>query len=182
MELPIGGTVSPVNALALLIDFLAIASSTPAEPRNLQRDAEDLDGSDTLKVLKLAREIGSRLAGNNAESLGLHPAVYFYNERGVYTRHLFLGMARLVAERVRNNDPHFFKKFTRVRKQLEEFLMTNKSLIGRAFANVNRDARGLRVRDMLETLIKRFDKGEKFTTEDVFASIGLGGQSRTFAS
>jgi Protein of unknown function DUF262 len=176
VELPIGGTVSPVNALGLLVDFLTIASTTQAQPRHIEKDKPDTDGSDTLRVLKLSREIGSRLAGNNAESLGLHPAVYFYNERGVYTRHLFLGMARLIAERVRGNDANFFKKFTGVRKGLEQYLIVNKSLIGQAFANVNRDARVLRVRDMLVNLINRLDKRETFTPEDVFAAIHLGGR------
>lgn len=176
VELPIGGTVSPVNALALLVDFLTISSSTQSSPRNIEKDVPDVDGSDCIKVLKLSREIGSRLAGNNAESLGLHPAVFFYNERGVYTRHLFLGMVRLIAERVRNNDSAFFKKFTRVRKKLETFLITNKSLLTQAFANVNRDARVLRVRDLLDELIKRLDQKSKFTTEDILASIGLGGR------
>lgn len=176
IELPIGGTVSPVNALALLIDFLTIASGTQAQARNIAKDPPDTDGSDTIKVLKLSMDIGGRLAGNNGESLGLHPAVYFYNERGVYTRHLFLGMCRLIAEAVRNNDSNFFKKFTKVRKDLEEWLIENKSLIGQAFANVNRDARVFRVRDMLATLIARFNKGGAFTVEDVFASIGLEGR------
>jgi hypothetical protein len=176
VELPIGGTVSPVNALELLVDFLTIASTTQAAPRNIWKDNPDADGSDTLKVLKLAREIGARLAGNNAESLGLHPAVYFYNERGVYTRHLFLGLVRLIAERVRNNDSAFFKKFTSVRSELERFLIENKSLIGQAFANVNRNARVTRVRDMLDTLITLLNSDKKFTTAHVFSSIGLGGK------
>jgi hypothetical protein len=171
VELPIGGTVSPVNALSLLIDFLTIASSTQSEPRNIGKDKPDIDGSDTLKVLRMSRQIGARLAGNNAESLGLHPAVYFYNERGVYARHLFLGMTRLIAERVRNNDSQFFKKLTRVRKKLEEFLMENKSLIGQAFANVNREARVARVRDMLANLIDSFNKGEKFTTRTFLPAL-----------
>jgi HNH endonuclease len=126
--------------------------------------------------LKLSREIGGRLAGDNPESLGLHPAVYFYNERGVHTRHLFLGMVRLIAERVRNNDSGFFKKFTRVRAKLETFLIDNKSLLTQAFANINRDARVLRVRDLLDALIKKLDRREKFVTEDLFATIGISGR------
>jgi hypothetical protein len=176
IELPIGGTVSPVNALALLVDFLTISSATQSKPRNIDTDAEDPDGSDTLRVLKLSREIGGRLAGDNPESLGLHPAVYFYNERGVHTRHLFLGMVRLIAERVRNNDSGFFKKFTRVRAKLETFLIDNKSLLTQAFANINRDARVLRVRDLLDALIKKLDRREKFVTEDLFATIGISGR------
>jgi hypothetical protein len=176
VELPIGGTVAPVNALALLVDFLQIAASTQAQTRNIDTDPEDLDGSDTLKVFKVARQIGSRIAGDNPESLGLHPAVYFYNERGVHTRHLFLGVVRLISERVRNNDGSFFKKFTAVRERLESFLIENKSLITQAFTNVNRDARVLRVRDLLDMLIKKFDKRQEFTTEELFASIGLSGR------
>jgi hypothetical protein len=176
VELPIGGTVSPVNALGLLVDFLTLSSTTQAQPRNIEKDAPDVDGSDTLKVLKLSREIGSRLAGNNVESLGLHPAVYFYNERGVYTRHLFLGMALLISERVRNNDGEFFKKFTRVRGELEKFLIANKSLITQALANVNRDARVLRVRDLLAALIKQLNAKSDIKTEELFAGIGLEGR------
>lgn len=176
IELPIGGSVSPVNALALLVDFLTISSSAPTKPRGIESDLEDADGGDTIKVLKLAREIGARLAGDNPESLGLHPAVYFYNERGVHTRHLFLGMVRLITERVRNNDSAFFKKFTSVRAKLEEILIENKSLLTQAFANVNRDARVIRVRDLLDALIRKLAKKESFTTEELFATIGLSGR------
>jgi hypothetical protein len=176
IELPMGGTVSPVNALALLVDFLTISSSTQAKPRSIESDPEDTDGTDTLKVLKLSREIGARLAGDNPESLGLHPAVYFYNERGVHTRHLFLGIVRLIAERVRNNDSGFFKKFTSVRGRLEKFLIDNKSLLTQAFANVNRDSRVIRVRDLLDVIIKKLDKKERFTMEELFATIGLSGR------
>lgn len=176
VELPIGGTVAPVNALALLVDFLEISGSTQTAPRNIDQDEEDADGSDTIKLFKLSKRIAARLAGDNAESLGLHPAVYFYNERGVHTRHLFLGMVTLIAEKVKNNDSAFFKKFTRVRSKLESFLIENKSLITQAFTNVNRDARVLRVRDLLEALIQKLDKSEKFKTEQLFASIGLSGR------
>jgi hypothetical protein len=176
IELPLGGTVAPVNALALLVDFLEITSSTQAQTRNIESDAEDGDGTDTIKMFKLSRKVGSRLAGNNPESLGLHPAVYFYNERGVHTRHLFLGMVRLITEKLRNNDPTFFKKFTRVRAKLEKYLIDNKSLITQAFANVNRDARVVRVHALLDELIKRLDRNEKISTSKLFGSIGLSGR------
>jgi hypothetical protein len=176
VELPIGGTVAPVDALALLIDFLQIASSTQSQTREIETDPEDSDGSDTLKVFGLAKKIGARIAGDNAESLGLHPAVYFYNERGVHTRHLFLGVVKLISERVQNNDSGFFQKFTSVRERLESFLIENKSLITQAFTNVNREARILRVRDLLDALVKKFHKKEKFTVEELFASIGLRGR------
>ena len=91
---------------------------------------EDVDGSSTLNVLARSYAITKRIAGNSPESLGLHPIVYFYNERGKHSRFLFLGMVMLIAERVRNNDDAFFQKFTRARKVLENFLIEYKSLIG----------------------------------------------------
>jgi hypothetical protein len=60
VELPIGGAVSPVNALALLVDFLTIASSTQAQLRAIDKDKPDVDGSDTNKVLKASRAIVAR--------------------------------------------------------------------------------------------------------------------------
>jgi hypothetical protein len=78
------------------------------------------------------------MTGNNAGSLGLHPAVYFYNERGKYSRFLFLGMAMLIAEKLRNNDDGYFKKFILARKSMEKFLIDNKSLIGIVLQNLGK--------------------------------------------
>ncbi|MBI5119480.1 MAG: DUF262 domain-containing protein [Rhodospirillales bacterium] len=176
LDLPLGGPVSPHNALSLLIDFLEICASTQSKTREIEADPEDVDGSDTLTVLKYAKEIASRLTGNGAASLGLHPAVYFYNEHGVHARHLFLGTVRLIAERVRNNDDAFFKNFSQVRAGLEEFLITNKPLISQMFANVNREARVTKVRDMLVALIKQLTSRKEISTEDLLASIGFTGR------
>lgn len=179
LELPLGGSVSPVNALHLLIDFLASASSPQNSVRTISSGSDDETGDATIEVLILAKEVAGRIVGNASASLGLHPAVYFYNERGAYSRHFFLGMVKLITERVRNNDDGFFKKFTLVRRELEEFLISNKSLINQAFANVNRDARVVRVRDMLAALIEDLTAKKEPTFESILAVMGLTG--RVFA-
>ena len=176
LDLPIGGSVSPVNALSLLIDFLSIASSPQQGMRTIIADKDDPNGEETVEVLKLAEEVAKRISGNSPGSLGLHPAIYFYNERGVFARHLFLGMVRLITERVRNNDDGFFKKFTTVRARLESFLIENKSLLTQAFTNINRDARVVRVRDLLAFLIDAFSNAKKVTLEQVLESVGLKGR------
>src|SRR4029077_4771044 len=141
LDLPIGGSVSPVDAQALLVDFLAIASARRATPRVLNNEQNDEDGTETLNILAWSKAVASRMTGNQPESLGLHPAVYFYNERGVHARHLFLGVVTLIAEKLRNNDGTFFKKFTSVRRDVEKNLMTHKALITQLFANVNQRTR-----------------------------------------
>lgn len=176
LELPLGGSVSPVNALALLIDFLSIASSPQGGTRNISSDKDDDDGSATIAVLSLAKDVARRIAGNGGASLGLHPAVYFYNDRGVHTRHLFLGLVKLITEKVRNNDSSFFKKFTSVRSLLEEFLIANKSIITQAFNVFNREARIVRVHDLFQKLIDKLYNKDPFTLEQLFAAIGLEGR------
>jgi hypothetical protein len=176
LDLPLGGSVSPVNALAILVDFISIASSPQNGLRHIANDQEDLDGDETVKALNLAKDVARRFVGNDSASLGLHPAVYFYNERGVHSRHLFLGMVRLLTEKVRNNDSKFFRTFTGVREKLEAFLITNKSTISRAFAYTNREARVTRVRDLLAFLITRLSENGEPTIENVFQAIGLQGR------
>ncbi len=176
LDLPLGGSVSPVDALELLIDFLLIASAPQVGVRVIGNDNDDLDGSDSIDVLTKARKVASWIVGNDSASLGLHPAVYFYNERGAYSRHLFLGMVNLIAEKLKNNDTTFFRKFTEVRGKLEEFLVANKSLLTQAFANTNREARVVRVHSLLGKLVDNFTNGNSLSIEELFAAIGLKGR------
>jgi Protein of unknown function DUF262 len=177
LEVPVGGSVSPVDALALLIEFLAISGTRDPKGKSITDYADDTTGDETIKVLENSLEIVGRITGNSPESLGLHPAVYFYNERGKYNRFLFLGMAQLLTERIRNNDSEFFKKFTRVRPELEAFLMNNKSLIGIILQNMGKTQRVPKMKDMFEFTINRFDAGgREITPEDFMAHLGLRGR------
>lgn len=175
LDLPLGGPVSPVDALALLIDFLAIASSKSATTRNIRTDPEDADGSGTVEVLQSSQTVAERISGNDSPSLGLHPAVYFYNDRGVYQRHLFLGVTRLITDKIRNNDDSWFRRFTKVRGKLEKYLIDNKTIINQIFANVNREARVLKVRDMMNALVTTLSATQSFGNAELFASIGFSG-------
>ena len=80
----------------------------------------------------------NRITGNTKGSLGLHPAVYFYNERGKYSRFLFLGMTALITEKIRDNNSSFFKLFTSSRQRVEALLIENKFLIGLALQNMSK--------------------------------------------
>lgn len=175
IDLPLGGSVSPVDALALLIDFLEISSSRTGKSRNIEVDVPDEDGTDTIKVLRYAKEIAGRITGKSPESLGLHPAVYFYNERGIHNRHLFLGMASLITSKVMNNDGQFFKNFASVRQKLEDYLIKNKHIITLTFSNINRNTRVVRARDILNSLVNILIKNGAVTTEELLESIGYKG-------
>jgi len=176
LELPLGGSVSPVDALALLIDFLSIAGTREEDGKTIDKYPDDDSGGETVQVLKNALQTLNRIAGNNPASLGLHPAVYFYNEKGKYSRFLFLGMAALIQHKLRNNDSYFFKKFTGARKELEQFLIENKSLIGLILQNLSKRQRVPKVRDLFEFLVDELQAHKTVTVEDAIKHLGIRGR------
>jgi hypothetical protein len=153
LDIPLGCSVSPVDALALLIEFLIITGTKSVNGKALSEYVDDKTGDATVEVLENSLNVLERITGNEAKSLGLHPVVYFYNEKGKYSRFLFLGMTLLITERIRNNDDNFFRKFTVARKELEGFLMDNKSLIGILLQNVNKNQRVAKMKDLLSYVI-----------------------------
>lgn len=177
LDVPLAGSVSPVDALALLIDFLTVAAAK--EQRELgaiEKYEDDLDGSATVEVLKKCLRIADRITGQTPGSLGLHPAVYFYNEKGKHSRFLFLGMASLIADKVNNNDDGWFKKFTSARRELEKFLMDNKSLIGLLLQNMSRAQRLSKTRDLFAYLVREINGGTVPPPEAVINHLGIKGQ------
>ncbi len=177
LELPLGGSVSPVDALGLLIDFLSISGTRDKDGKAIDKYPDDeLSGCETVKVLKNALEVINRIAGNNAASLGLHPAVYFYNERGKYSRFMFLGMAAVIQDKLRNNNSAFFKKFTTARKSLEQFLIENKSLIGLILQNLSKSQRVPKVRDLFEFLVNKLQNHAAVTIEETIGHLGIRGR------
>ncbi|MDQ6867844.1 MAG: HNH endonuclease [Pseudomonadota bacterium] len=173
LDVPLGGSVSPVEALGLLIEYLIIAGTKQtggAKP--IDKYDDDGIGDETTEILNRALVIVSRMTGNTAGSMGLHPAVYFYNERGKYSRFLFLGMASLIAEKLRNNDDDYFKKFTRARKNMELFLIDNKSLIGSLTQNMAKGNRISKMRDLFAFLVAESDV-KVVHIEDVITHLGV---------
>lgn len=177
LDVPLAGSVSPVDALALLIDFLTVAAATDQKDIDAIADyADDTDGSETVTILKRCFRIANRITGDSAGSLGLHPAVYFYNEKGKHSRFLFLGMGSLITDKVNNSDDGWFKKFTKARKKLEQFLVDNKSLVSILPQNMSRAQRVPKMRDFFAFLITEINGGKTPSPEDVIAHLGIKGQ------
>lgn len=173
LDVPLGGSVSPVDALGLLIEYLTIAGMKSGQPiKSIEKYTDDVTGDETIDILKGALSIAQRMTGNSGASLGLHPAVYFYNERGKYSRFLFLGMTYLIAEKLRNNNDNYFKKLTLSRKNMESFLMDNKSLLGIVLQNLSKGSRIVKMRDLFTFLIdESTDKIVK--PESAISHLGL---------
>jgi hypothetical protein len=176
LELPLGGSVSPVDALALLVEFLTIAGTRDQEGKSIDGYLDDVTGEKTIAVLKNSSQVLSRISGNSPGSLGLHPAVYFYNERGKYSRFLFLGMVAVIQEKIRNNNAQWFRQFTGVRQRIEAFLVANKSLIGMLLQNLAKGQRVTKIRDLINYLVQQFVDGVDPTIEAAIAHLGLSGR------
>lgn len=175
LDLPVGGTVSPVDALKTLIDLFVIVEGSTDTKNTIKKLADDSDGSETLALLKKSLKVANRISGNSHGSLGSHPAVYFYNERGKHSRFLFLGVFRAVAEAVRNNDKHWFKKFTQKRKEIERTFIERKSLINQGLANVSSLQRVDRVCRLLKALVVHFQTETEVSDTFVLEKLGLKG-------
>jgi hypothetical protein len=176
LEVPYGGSVSPVDALSLLIELLTIAGNRGSEIVTIDKWNDDNSGDATTAVMTRSLDVINRITGNSSCSLGLHPAVYFYNERGKYSRFLFLGVALLISEKIKNNDGGFFKKFTSARRSLEVFLVENKMIITFALQNMSKSQRVPKMRDLFQYLVDASGNGEVATAESAVAKLGLRGR------
>jgi hypothetical protein len=188
LDLPLAGTVSPVDALSVLVELLTITTGeeeiVPARRgakervrlKSIGSYPDDPTGDATIAVLGNAFDVLSRITGNSPGSLGLHPAVYFYNERGKHSRFLFLGMALLIAEKIQRNDGTFFKKFTQARSSVENFLIENKSLISTLLTNMSKGRRVANTKDLLSFLVAQLSADRSVTPEQAMAHLGLPGR------
>jgi len=177
LELPLGGSVSPVDSLALLIEFLDIAGTRVQGGKSIAAYDDDSTGEQTVAVLKNSYQVLNRISGNSPGSLGLHPAVYFYNERGKYSRFLFLGMIAVIQDKIRNNNSQWFRDFTDARARLETFLVSNKSVIGMLLQNLAKGHRVIKIRDLIEFLVSELKNPvNNVTIEAGIAKLGLSGR------
>jgi hypothetical protein len=175
LDLPIGGTASPVDALKTLVDAFSLVDGASDSKKKLAELKDDVDGTETLSLLKRSKRIADRISGNSPGSLGLHPAVYFYTERGKHSRFLFLGVVKVISEMVRDNNKEWFKSFTLVRSKLEEILVNRKSLINQGLANVNSSQRIDRISDLLKFLVKELEASNKIDDVIILEALGLKG-------
>jgi hypothetical protein len=173
LDVPLGGSVSPVGALALLIDFLAIAGRPQAAARPISAYDDDPDGAETINLLNRVLKVARRITTNSPGSLGLHPAVYYYSAQGKHSRFLMLGITNVISNAVINNNDGFFFSFTSIRKKLEKFLIENKGLIGLIIQNIDSKVRLAKTSEMFSYLVEASKRDAPLSVEGVLKNIGV---------
>lgn len=175
LDLPLGGTSSPVDALKMLIDLMAVVDGSDDPEKAIRDQSVDDHGEGTIDALKSLKSTVKRVTGNGPSSLGLHPAVYFYTERGKHSRFLFLGVFKCFSQKMKNNDKAWFRKFTSVRKDLERILVDRKSLLNQGLANVNARQRIERVSKLLDGMVQGLSEGKEVGDAQMLHFLGLSG-------
>lgn len=174
LQLPLGGSGSNLDALALLIRLLSITEGTQQNRKPRINDSpHDETGELTLLALKNCISIVERITGNSAGSLGLHPAVYFYSDRGTYLPDFLLGIAYLIKGKILNGDDLFFKRFTRNRSTIEQFLVDNKAILSQVMLQVSSRSRTERLSDIIDYMVREAENG--LTIEGVADAAKLKG-------
>lgn len=119
LNLPAGGSVYASPTLRMVYDFVILSVGTVT-------DDDDLTGGRTVEFLKRTKRAAQLVLSNSANSLGLHPAVYFYSWTGKQQPILFLTMAGIVIDLDRQ---HKLDAFVERRARLEQFIIGYRTLL-----------------------------------------------------
>jgi Protein of unknown function DUF262/HNH endonuclease len=120
LDLPLAGKWYSAQALPLIWDFIRIVN--PID----EIDADDTDGSFTLKFLGNCKRVAERINSDHPSSLGLHPIVYLYSESGRHKPASFYAIIDLILDFEENDK---YVDFIRVRRDFETLLLENDYII-----------------------------------------------------
>jgi hypothetical protein len=134
----------------MVYDFINLCVGVPSPE-------DDEDGRRTIEYLKRCRRVMRLLLSNDASSLGLHPAVYFYSWTGKQQPILFLVVASLIVDLERKRK---LPSFIQCRERFENFLMGNRSLINQIIRKFGTKSSGtVHLREFYEKILAVFEEG-----------------------
>lgn len=177
LDLPLGGPKAVRLALESLIEMGLIAvRKQDGSPKRVEDTDNDVDGSQTIRVLNRLLRLVKRVTGNDSGSLGLHPAVFFYGPTGRHSGPMFMGTMALIAKKLESNDKSFFNRFTTARSRLEEGLIINKELIALIVQKPISTKRAEMYARFLDELISHILEGNEITESSLVKLSGLEGK------
>ncbi|HEY8748455.1 MAG TPA: DUF262 domain-containing protein [Tepidisphaeraceae bacterium] len=171
LDLPIAGQAYSANAFKMIFDLVNMVNEvTPSmwdeTPRKRskgvqQRLENDQDGQQTASFLKRVKRAASLISGNEPQSLGLHPVVYFYGATGRFQPISFLATVKFVRELEERKQ---LDKFTQVRRDFEEFLISHKHFVSTLGHSLGGRTRSLEpLVSMFRTILEELSTGKSAT-------------------
>ena len=152
LDLPLAGKGYSSRTLPLIFDLVKLSNNV------IDKDIEnDESGSDTVKNLKNTLRIIRRFTTTHPSSLGLHPAVYFYSDKGRYQPTAFMAWVELVKD-FENNQ--YFDRFIDIRCKLEKSLIAYKYLTNQVTVKYGSGLKGYRqLKDLYSRIIELSEEG-----------------------
>ena len=136
LHLPIGGKSYAGTAMEVTLELVEFANQKPAI---------GAVGPVTVDTLQKTWRVLSKINGMDAACLGLHPAVYFYSHAtGKHQPAALMAVIKWMSEL---NDQQI-ENFTLVRKEFENFLISNSRIMGDAISR--RGSRGRSVPTLID--------------------------------
>lgn len=126
LDLPLAGKVYSSNSLSLIFELVRLANNQINYKIN--NEVDDIDGSETYNYLKNTNKILRRMTTTHESSLGLHPAVYFYSEKGRYQPTALMAWIEIIKSWEMYHSHNIFNEFIKVRGLFEDFVIKNKSI------------------------------------------------------
>lgn len=126
LDIPVAG--KGYSSLPFVFDFVNWANDLPElTGRKAEEEAAvDSDGAQTIKYLERVKDRLDLVTGSHPQSLGLHPAIYFYTRGGEFQPIAFTAVVGFVADLEQAKK---LKEFIRIRKAFERFLIAHKDLL-----------------------------------------------------
>lgn len=136
LDLPLAGKGYSSKSLPLIFDLVKLSNNV------IEKDIkEDIDGQDTIKFLKSTNKIIRRFTTTHSSSLGLHPAVYFYSEKGRYQPTAFMAWIEIIKS---FETKSYFNTFTGIREDFEEALVEYKYVTNQVTGKYGSGLKGYR--------------------------------------
>lgn len=147
LDLPLAGKGYSSRSLPLIFDLVKLANDVSSK-----EVGEDSSGEETVRYLKNTLKIVRRFTTTHASSLGLHPAVYFYSEKGRYQPTAFMAWIELIKDFDLNNG---FNSFIEIRQDFETALITYKYLTNQVTVKYGSGLKGYKqLKDVYRVLIE----------------------------
>lgn len=136
LDLPLAGKGYSSRSLPLIFDLVKLSNNVIEKDVN-----EDPNGQETIKFLKSTNKILRRFTTTHSSSLGLHPAVYFYSEKGRYQPTAFMAWIEIIKDYETKNN---FNSFIDIRENFEKVLIEYKYVTNQVTVKYGSGLKGYR--------------------------------------
>jgi hypothetical protein len=132
-EVPLAGFGYGAHAIRFAFDLVAVCNALPI-PDSTRRKAideqgtllEDKSGAETVKYLQRVKHAVQLILSKNSMSLGLHPALYFYNSGGQFQNASLFNTIAWVLD-LENKGK--LDQFQKIRRQFEKMMLVHPVIV-----------------------------------------------------